>query len=296
MRPGRKSKAISVGLVHKMLTEGESTRAIARNRRCSPETIRRRCRLACRHLVQTTTLPILPSDSELPLAAIADGMWCRFGNEHWVLYSVAVKPAGMSVAFFLEPVLLPGREDYRHWCQALAAIPHRITQRIRAFVSDGFLGSKRIAHTNGWVLQRCHRHLDAILWGCSARPRKRRLRGGKVRKAIIKAVREIRTTPDRRRVDELRQTLRSYIEQPDLTARIRGIVRRFLHELILFRAYLDYPELTLPTTTNAVESRNSLLRDILRCVNSPSAALLRVQAYARLRPTITCNGHENPQH
>jgi len=296
MDSGRRPGAISVGLVHRILTEQENTRALARSRHCSTETIRRRCRLACEHLVQTTILPTLPPAWDQPLAIIVDGLQCRFDNEPWVFYNMAVKPAGISIGFFLEPVLIPGREEYRHWCQALATIPDWIRERVRALVSDGLPGFKRIAATNGWVLQRCHRHLDVFLWGCSSPYRKHRLSGGKLREVIIKAVREIRTTPDRRRVDELREVLLDCSRQPELAVRVRGIVRRLLHDLVLFRTYLDYPELTLPTTTNAVESRNSLLRNILRCVNNPSAALLRVRAYTRQHPTITCNGHENPQH
>lgn len=295
MHAGRRPDTLSVGLVHRMLTERDSTRALARLQHCSPETIRRRCRLACEHLVQTTTLPMLPAILEQPLAIIVDGLHCQFDKEPWVFYNLVVKPAGASIGFFLEPVLISGREEYRNWCQALATIPDRVREHIRALVSDGFPGSRRIAAAHGWVPQRCHRHLDTMLWGCSAPYKKRRLRGGTLREVIIRAVREIRTTADQRRVDELREVLLDCSQQPELTLRVRGIVRRFLHDLALFRSYLDYPELTLPTTTNAVESRNSLLRGILECVNSPSAALLRVRAYTRQHPTITCNGHENPQ-
>jgi len=207
---------------------------------------------------------------------------------------MAVKPVGIPTAFFLEPVLLQGREDSRHWRRALATIPPAVMMRLKALVSDGFRGAKRIARTHRWVLQGCHRHLDAMLWGKS-KQHKRRLRGGAVRKAIIKAVREARTTPDPRRVEELYQVLQHCAKQPDLTVRIRGTVRRFLHDLTLYRTYLDYPELSLPTTTNAVESRNSRLREVLKCVNSPAAAALRVQTYTRLHPSITCNHRENPQ-
>lgn len=267
---------------------------MAASYRRSQSAVHRRCRNALRALVGASDLPKLATTDVSALVLVVDGMWCRFRRLPWVLYNMAVKPIDMPTAFFLDPVLIPGRESGPNWEQALATIPPAIGGRIRAIVTDGFSGHKRAAGVRGWLVQRCHRHLEKALWGVHTK-QKCRLRGGEVRKEIYGAAMEIRSTPDRGRVAELYQSLRRLAAHPDISARIRGTVRRTLYNLASFRTYLDYPELHLPTTTNAVESRNSLLRRVLSCVNSPAAALLRARAYTRLHPTITCNGPENPQ-
>jgi len=297
IRPKRRGPAprrIRSDLPDKLLSGKTTTAQLAKSCRCSATTVRRHCRRACRTLVGAGGLPRLPATGTSTLALIVDGMWCRFRHRHWVLYCMAVKPTDASTAFFLDPVLIQGPENGANWALALATLPPAVAARVRALVTDGFGGHKREARGRGWLVQRCHRHLDAILWGVYAR-RKRRLRGGKIRKAIYDAVVEIRSTADLRRVAELGLALRRYARHPDLTDRIRGVVRRLLHDLASFRTYLDYPELNLPTTTNAVESRNNLMREVLSCVNNPTAALLRARAYTRLHPSITCNSHENQQ-
>lgn len=293
-RRGRKPRRIDRGLPARLLARPAAIESLAAAARRSPASIRRYCRTACRQLVAASALPHLPELADQRLVLIADGLWCRFGGRCWVCYNLAVKPVQLPVAFFLDPVLTPGREDAAGWQQALASIPVDVNRRIRGIVADGFRGSKLVARERGWVLQRCHRHLDVLLRGSTGR-RKRRLRGGEVRGKIIAAVREARTTPDPKRVAELRSLLREQAAYPDLTVRIRGAVRRFLHDLEHYRAYLNYPDLALPVTTNAVESRNSRLRDVLRCINSPEAALLRLRTYTRLHPTIRCNCPKIPQ-
>jgi len=75
------------------------------------------------------------------------------------MYVMVVKPIRSHQAFFLDPVLLPGKESYERWREALATIPPQIKKRVLAFVSDGFRGSKLITREHGWIHQRCHFHL-----------------------------------------------------------------------------------------------------------------------------------------
>jgi hypothetical protein len=74
---------------------------------------------------------------------------------------------------------------------------------------------------------------------------------------------------------------------------MRMIVREFLRRVDHFRAYRQYPELHLPTTTGTVEAMNRRVRDLMRqtrSVRSPQALQFWVTALIRKRPVITCNG------
>jgi len=279
-------------LVRRVLVDGETSRRLAKDYHRSVETVRRRCRNACRRLVTASQLPRLPP-RDTPLVLIADGLRFCFRNKPWVSYDMAVKPVGMRTAFFLEPVMLAGRECAQNWLCAMALIPPAVSARIRALVADGFSGCKMVARRHRWVLQRCHRHLDSKLLGKLGH--RRTVRGEAIREAALAAISEVRSTRDAARIAALQQTLAEHARHPDIVGRIPGIVRRFLHDIALYRAYLDHSDLELPTTTNAIESRHDQLREILSCVNNPTAAALRIKAYTRLHPTITCNSHENPQ-
>lgn len=278
--------------MRRALVDGEGSRRLAKDYHRSIETIRRRCRVGSRHMVADQKIPQLPAGAE-PLVLIADGMWFRFKRQPWVAYSMAVKPVGMRMAYFLDPVMFAGREDAKHWLNAMAMVPPTVEERICALVTDGFLGAKMVSRQRRWVLQLCHRHLDAKLLGKPGRRRK--VRGEVARSMAVTMIRELRSTTDQLRMTELQTLLESCARQEDLPSHISGIIRRFLHDIALYRAYLTHAELQLPTTTNAIESRHRQLRRAVTGINRPEAAELRLRAYTRLHPTITCNGLENPQ-
>jgi hypothetical protein len=76
--------------------------------------------------------------------------------------------------------------------------------------------------------------------------------------------------------------------------RVMGmIVREFLRRVDHFRAYRQYPELHLPTTTGSVEAMNRKVRDLMRQtrnIKSPQALHLWATALIRTRPIVKCNG------
>jgi hypothetical protein len=72
------------------------------------------------------------------------------------------------------------------------------------------------------------------------------------------------------------------------------IVHEFFTELPSFHAYLRYPEVNLPATTNTVESMGSIIRATVRTVRTPEALQRWAKALVRLRPHITCNGAHFP--
>jgi len=71
---------------------------------------------------------------------------------------------------------------------------------------------------------------------------------------------------------------------------IRKQTIEFLRTLDDFRAYLLYPSLNLPATTNAVESTGKLIRKATSTARTPESVLLHATAFLRLRKSITCNG------
>jgi len=202
---------------------------------------------------------------------------------------MAVKPIKSNRAFFLDPVLLQGKECYERWRMALATIPPGTKKHIKAFVSDGFRGSKLIAKEHGWIHQRCHFHLLMALIRRHGR-RSYRTRGAGVREKLLGVVRILLTTSDN--VALRKQTLkaRRLISHPLCPPWIRIQTVEFLRTLDDFRAYLLHPELNLPTTNNSIESSGKIVRKATSTARTPQSVLLRATAFLRLRKFITCNG------
>ena len=71
--------------------------------------------------------------------------------------------------------------------------------------------------------------------------------------------------------------------------RYRMIGIEFLRRLDDFRAYLKYPELHLPHTTNCIESFNKIIRDRCKHVRTSQALKLRAVTLLRVRTTVNCN-------
>lgn len=257
-----------------------------------PSTVCRRTRRALEHLVRKQAVPLLAESEDLVL--LTDGMWSTFRGKYWVLYDMAVKPIGCDVAWFLDPLLLPGKENMEGWKRAVGTIPVGIRRHVRALVSDGLRGSKGIARSNRWVHQLCHYHLLSKLHDMMGRVQSR-VAGREARRVLVRAVSEALVTTDSGRLDLIEELICILAEHQDYTERLRGIAREFLRDLGLYRNYLSHPELRLPRTTSTLESMHSQLRRVVQSVNSPSALLLRVRAYIRLHPTIACNGPRNQQ-
>ncbi|MBI4050753.1 MAG: hypothetical protein HY396_02140 [Candidatus Doudnabacteria bacterium] len=207
----------------------------------------------------------------------------------WVMYVMAVKPVRSHRAFFLDPVLLQGKESYARWRVALATIPPETKKRILAFVSDGFRGSKLIAKEHGWIHQRCHFHLLMALIRRHGR-RSYRVKGAGIRERLLGVVRILLSTTDT--LEKRKQTLkaRRLLSHPLCPPWIRKQTIEFLRTLDDFRAYLLYPSFNLPTTTNSIESTGKLIRKATSTARTPKSVLLRATVFLRLRKSITCNG------
>ena len=200
---GRKLKRSSINLPRQAFAEYTRMASWARRRRISTAAVSFRLRGAMQHVIRTTRSRPL---SRGPYALLGDGLYFKFKRMDWVMYIMAVKPIKSNRAFFLDPVLLQGKECYERWRVALATIPPETKKCVKAFVSDGFRGSKLIAREHGWIHQRCHFHLLMALIRRHGR-RSYRVKGAGVRERLLGVVRVLLTTPDS--ITLKRQTLKA---------------------------------------------------------------------------------------
>jgi transposase-like protein len=210
------------------------------------------------------------------------------------MYLAAIKPVRRQRAYFLDPVLLQGREHAERWAEAIAAIPPGIRKRVAAFVSDGFRGSQALSERYGWIHQRCHFHLLSALVRGKGR-RRYHVRGSRLRDKILETTRILLCSRNAATLQKARGNLRRFVDHPACPTYIRKHALECLEREQDFRAYLRYPTLHLPTTTNAIESAGKLIRKATSTARTPRAVLERATTFLHLRKSITCNGHPSTE-
>jgi hypothetical protein len=288
-RRGRKPRRSRPGILQAVLLEGRTLKTLAPHYGLTAQGLSRRFRRALRESVSRPRRLRLRRGA---LVLLLDGLYFSFRGKDWVLYVMAVKPCRHNRAVFLDPLLLPGRENLRGWSQAIATIPAPVHRRIRASVSDEILGIIRLGTTRGWIVQFCHFHLISRLHSCRGR-RNRKLPGRALREALYQLTRQALELPDGPALQGVLKELRCLVGQATGLRVMRMIVREFLRRIEHFRAYRKYPELDLPTTTGSVEAMNRRVRDLMRqtrSISSPQALLLWATALIRTRPNVMCNG------
>lgn len=228
-----------------------------------------------------------------PCALVVDGVYFRFARRERVLYLMALKPVRSRRMYFLDPVLIKGRERLEAWHEAVGTIPPHAKERIRALVSDGLRGFQQLSGREGWKHQRCHFHLlSALVRGKSKR--RYTARGSAARDAVLKAVRILLADSPKRKRESARRALSRYVADPSCPTYIRKHVVEFLEREDDFCTYVHHPALNLPITTNAVESAGRLVRKATRTARTPESLLLRATALLRLKKSIVCNGAHQP--
>jgi len=288
-RRGRKPVRRCRGTLQAVLLDGRTLKTLAPRYSLTRQGLSWRFRRGLRQFISQSRVLRLPRG---PLVLVLDGLYFRFRGKDWVLYQMAVKPCHQNRAVFLDPVLLPGRENMQGWSQAFTTIPTSVHRRIRASVSDEISGIVRLGTSQGWIVQLCHFHLISRLQNCRGR-RNRRLEGRPLREALYQHVRRALDLPDGPKLQTVLNKLRQLVQQAKGLRVLRMIVREFLRRIEHFRAYRKYPELNLPTTTGSVEAMNRRVRDLMRqtrSVRSPQALQLWATALIRMRPTVMCNG------
>lgn len=286
-RRGRKRVRITASLLTDTIQRRETLVQRARRSPLSAAVLQKR------HRYQLTSYLSRNSTVQVPagkLIVILDGVWFQFQYARWIIYLLAVRPIRSSVATFLDPVFLPGRECLDSWQRVLNQIPPKVKKRIVAMVADGFRGGNALADEHGWVFQRCHFHLIAELQ--RMRGVGKRVQYPKIREAIYQTVREALETTDQRRLNELVRMLRRLVAHPHCPHWMGMRVREFLRYIDDFRAYQNHPELRLPSTINTVESMGRTIRDVIRRSHgfrTPQSLRQWITAQLRICPTRKCN-------
>ena len=274
-------------LLRRVLIDGHTLSQEARHFRIRNGSIAARFAGALRSFVAVPPLP-LPKG---PYVLVVDGVYFKFARREWVLYLMAVKPVRSHRMYFLDPLLVRGREKVEAWYQAIETIPPPVRKQIRGLVSDGLRGFQGLAVQHNWVHQRCHFHLLASLVRGKGK-RRYRTKGSCVRDQVLKAVRTVLSGAPKAKRDRARQTLRTYITWPTCPAYVRKHALEFLEREQDFRSYLVHPTLNLPTTTNAMESSGRLVRKAARTARTPESLKLRATAFLRLKKSVRCNGSD----
>lgn len=228
-----------------------------------------------------------------PYVLVVDGVYFKFQRKEWVLYLMAVKSIHSNRMYFLDPALIKGREAITAWEQAIATIPPDTKEQIQGLVSDGLRGFQGLAAHRGWVHQRCHFHLLAAL--VRGKGKRRYLtKGSSVRDQILEQVRIMLADGPKTKRDRARHALTRHIADPKCPAYVRKHILEFFEREQDFRAYLNHPNLHLPTTTSAMESTGRLVRKATRTVRTPGSLRLRATAFLRLKQFVVCNGCDTP--
>lgn len=226
------------------------------------------------------------------LILVIDAQWQYFKTVKgkrkilWTLYFVSVKSTDSQKVTILDPVLKQGKENAAVWRQVLNELPIGIKKRVISVVSDGLRGIENIADDNGWILQRCHFHLLSALQ--KRRGKRASTPGRKVRQETYYTVKLALAYDSKSRLNVMCKRLANLAKEPECPVAMRMIVREFLRHFNDYRAYLEYPELNLPTTVNVMESNNSFVRSKTKKINTPEAWHRWAVACARIKSKFTC--------
>lgn len=224
---------------------------------------------------------------------VMDGIWYQFKGIYWILYLCLLKGRN-GTAYVLDPVMLKGKESLANWQTALRSIPASLKKRIQVMVSDDFRSSVIVARKEKWLHQLCHFHLLAELRRKRGRRKKRTISAKALREEIYQSIRTVLYTRSKEEVAALVKRLRVLAEDMSCPVRLSFTVSEFIRRHALYRTYLDHPEYDIPTTTNAVESFNKMIRRHTRYMRTPRAVQLWATVFVRRRKTIACHGKHQP--
>ncbi len=294
---GCKPLAPKATLVVSYLTRNiPSLRVVACTRGCTPQAIAARLRQSLDHYLVTARRTYLAELNQLakrriPLVAVVDALWHHFGQQAWTSYLVLLKPIDQARALIVEPVVLPGHECLAGWQETLHCLPPPIIGLVEGVVCAGGGPLRQALAQYPWVVQRCHFHLLSQLQNYattgsrSADPAFARY-----------LMRQVQVVLRASSTSLLQQTLANLqgIYQRSTSRGIKRVVRGLFRDLPDLRAYLAYPELNLPTTTNAAESTVQIVRDLLyraRGFRTPTAYSRWITARLYLKQYVTCHGY-----
>lgn len=294
---GRKALAVDGTLATRYLArELPSLKVLARTDGCTTQAISARLTqslvayLAGAHLAYEAELARLTAQ-RIPLVVVVDALWHHLEQQAWTTYLVLVKPITQDRAFILKPVISQGHECLSGWQETLGSIPPLIRGLIQGVVCDGGGPLNQALRAYPWITQRCHFHLLSQLQNY-ATTGSRSTDPAFSRYLMRQTHLVLRTTTSA----ELNRGLANLrVAQAQTTSRgIRRVLRGLFRDLVEFRAYLQHPELNLPTTTNAAESTVQMVRDLLyraRGFRTATSYGRWITARLYLQKYIICRGN-----
>lgn len=294
---GRKRKRANENLALRFLEKRlPSLRTLAQNRGMKKDAMQRllarsleryisKHALAWKELIQTSG----------SLVAVIDGIWHYVQKEKYTIYIILLRPVEDNEAIIVPFFFYPGHESVAGWRHALAALPRELENRIVAVVSDGATSiMSLIKKEKHWIIQRCHFHLiAAIQHYISTGPRSRNREHAE---RIMRTVQAILGTDQPEALLILLADLKILYHQ-SRSRGLRRVLRGFMADVDEYHAYLKYPELHLPATSNAAESLIQCARDVMyRCRGFRSLQTLkqRLRGLAIHKKKIVCNGKNQP--
>lgn len=248
---------------------------------------RARLRIALKKFNQVTPWPDVPSD---PLIAVADAMIEYINKEVHTIYFILLRPLHGTKAVITEPLCFPGGETPDGWKKAFERLSPRVREQITALVCDGHRAFLSASEQYGWVLQRCHFHLYMrIGHNASFGPR---TRTGRLGLDLLRLARIVTITRDQEILTKALQELEVY-KRTIGSRSFKTVISGFLRCYWDYRAYLDYPHLQLPVTSNSAEHLIGCLRRLqykARGFPSLPALLAWITGWCKHQKTITCRG------
>lgn len=220
------------------------------------------------------------------LILLVDAEWHYFNKKLWTLYFLAIKSTDSQTVAILDPILKSGKESAGAWSGIFNQLPKSIRTRIIALVSDGIRGIETVAEENDWIIQRCHFHLLSALQ--KRRGKRASTPGRLIREEIYNSVKVALTETSTRRLNIICKRLAFLSNEDGCPKAMRMIVRDFLRRFHEYRAYLNHPDLNLPTTTNVMESVNSYVREKTKTINTPNAWHKWATICTRMKSKFTC--------
>lgn len=198
--------------------------------------------------IKRTPWPEIPKGS---LILIADAFLHQIKHEWHTTYLVLVRSIIADKAIILPPYFAPGKEGVVNWYKALEQIPPDVRERVKALVSDGHRGTVTYAKSYGWVLQRCTFHLLAAMQG--RRSRRKYSFHRDEGNLIYELTKSILVETDPVKLSRVLSELEALGWQTK-SNQLKTIVSGFVRWVDNYRAWLIYPKLKLPDTSNSAES------------------------------------------
>jgi len=186
-----------------------------------------------------------------PLIIIADAFIHQIQHEWFTSYLILIRSIDEDRAVILPPYFASGREGILNWYKALDEVPLEVRKRVKALVSDGHRGTVTYAKSSGWVMQRCTFHLISAMQG--RRSRRKYSVHRDEGELIYQLTRSILGETGQTKFYQLLSELEALGWQTK-SNQLRRIISGFVKSVDDYRAWLTYPELKLPDTSNSAEA------------------------------------------